>query len=230
MHPLTLYALEVSEDREREINAERLLAEQRRLLSDPDNGRRLAVVRHPVALVLAALSRGSAAAVRRLDECVADDLGRALSPPNNRPPVALPRPAASSAAGRASRTGGVPLPEEGPMTSGTAAVSWGADRIDLFWVDADGALLHRAFDGDDGARRSRSAGRWPRRRPRPPGPSTSSRSSPSSATASCGTATGTVGRGTPGRSLGGRARSGRHRPRRRGAPTASTSGRPASTG
>ena len=80
MHPLTLFALEVSNDREREINAERLLAEQRRQLSDADDGRRLAVVRHPVALVLAALSRGSAAAVRRLDECVADDLGRALSP------------------------------------------------------------------------------------------------------------------------------------------------------
>ena len=28
---------------------------------------------------------------------------------------------------------------------GTAAVSWGADRIDLFWVDTDGALVHRAF-------------------------------------------------------------------------------------
>ena len=27
---------------------------------------------------------------------------------------------------------------------GTAAVSWGADRIDLFWVDTDGALVHRA--------------------------------------------------------------------------------------
>ena len=76
----------------------------------PGHGRRLAVARHPVALVLAALSRGSAAAVRRLDECVADDLGRALSPPINRPPVALPRRPPSSAAGRASRTGGVPLP------------------------------------------------------------------------------------------------------------------------
>ena len=28
---------------------------------------------------------------------------------------------------------------------GTAAVSWGADRIDLFWVDTDGALVHRAY-------------------------------------------------------------------------------------
>jgi hypothetical protein len=80
MHPLTLYALEVTRDRDREINAERLLAEQRRALSDPDAGRRLSGLRHPVAVVLAAFSRGSAAAVRRLDECVADDLGRALSP------------------------------------------------------------------------------------------------------------------------------------------------------
>lgn len=27
---------------------------------------------------------------------------------------------------------------------GTASVSWGPDRIDLFWVDFDGALIHRA--------------------------------------------------------------------------------------
>jgi hypothetical protein len=82
MHYLTIYALELARDREREINAEHLLAEQRRSLadSDQDGGRRLTVVRHPVALVLAAFSRGSAAAVRRLDDCVADDLGRSLAP------------------------------------------------------------------------------------------------------------------------------------------------------
>ena len=81
MHPLTLYAFELARDREREINAEHLLAEQRRSLggSDQDGGR-LTLVRHPVAVVLAAFSRGSAAAVRRLDECVADDLGRSLAP------------------------------------------------------------------------------------------------------------------------------------------------------
>ena len=28
-----------------------------------------------------------------------------------------------------------------------AAVSWGPDRIDLFWVEADRVLWHRAFDG-----------------------------------------------------------------------------------
>lgn len=30
---------------------------------------------------------------------------------------------------------------------GTAAVSWGEGRIDLFWVDFDGALIHQAFEG-----------------------------------------------------------------------------------
>ena len=82
MHPLTIYALELARDRNREINAEHLLAEQRRSLagSDEDGGPRLTLVRHPVAVVLAAFSRGSAAAVRRLDECVADDLGRSLAP------------------------------------------------------------------------------------------------------------------------------------------------------
>jgi hypothetical protein len=32
-----------------------------------------------VALALAAMSRGSAAMVRRLDDCVADDLSRSMS-------------------------------------------------------------------------------------------------------------------------------------------------------
>ena len=34
------------------------------------------------------------------------------------------------------------------MDESTAAVSWGPDRIDLFWVDAAGALIHRASSGD----------------------------------------------------------------------------------
>ena len=36
-------------------------------------------LRRPMAVALAAVSRGSAAAVRRLDDCVADDLGRSLA-------------------------------------------------------------------------------------------------------------------------------------------------------
>jgi len=31
------------------------------------------------------------------------------------------------------------------MTDGTTAVSWGSDRIDLFWTGADRALIHRAW-------------------------------------------------------------------------------------
>ena len=38
--------------------------------------RRPGVVRHAAAVGLAAVSRGSAAAARRLDDCIADDLGR----------------------------------------------------------------------------------------------------------------------------------------------------------
>lgn len=37
-------------------------------------------VRRSLAQGLAAFSRGSAAVVRRLDSCIADDLGRALAP------------------------------------------------------------------------------------------------------------------------------------------------------
>jgi hypothetical protein len=34
-----------------------------------------------------------------------------------------------------------------PESAGIAAVSWGEDRIDRFWVGPEGDLLHAAFDG-----------------------------------------------------------------------------------
>ena len=37
------------------------------------------------------------------------------------------------------------------MNKGYGAVSWGPGRIDLFWVDEDSSLVHRAYhDGDWG--------------------------------------------------------------------------------
>ena len=75
MHSLTLYALELARDRERQREQDRLLAEFRY-----QQHRRPSRARRSAALVLAAFSRGSAAAVRRLDDCVADDLSRALAP------------------------------------------------------------------------------------------------------------------------------------------------------
>ncbi|HEV8401936.1 MAG TPA: hypothetical protein VGQ31_02745 [Candidatus Limnocylindrales bacterium] len=76
MHPLLLYSQAVQRDRFHELESEehRLLAELR-ATRDGETSR----VRRSAALVFAALSRGSAAAVRRLDACVADDLGRALT-------------------------------------------------------------------------------------------------------------------------------------------------------
>jgi len=41
---------------------------------------RTSTVRRLAARLIAAFSRGSASIVRRLDECVADDLGRSLAP------------------------------------------------------------------------------------------------------------------------------------------------------
>lgn len=75
MHSWSIYALEVARDRERE-------ARQAHLVSEVMAGRpaRPSRLRRPAALALAALSRGSAFVVRRLDDCVADDLGRALAP------------------------------------------------------------------------------------------------------------------------------------------------------
>lgn len=75
MHPWTLYALEIAHDRAREASNDRLVAQLR--AGEPARTSR---IRRSAALGLAALSRGSAAAVRRLDECVAEDLGRALAP------------------------------------------------------------------------------------------------------------------------------------------------------
>jgi len=73
MHPWTLYALEVTRDRRHDSDVERLLIEAR--AGEPTTS----YIRRPIAVVLAAVSRGSAAAARRLDECVADDLGRSLA-------------------------------------------------------------------------------------------------------------------------------------------------------
>ena len=112
MHPWTFYALEVSRDRERELSA--IAASSTRphgpsTATEP-SGRASA---DPSPASSPALSRGSAAAVRRLDDCVADELGRSLAPTEV---VAS-------------------LPEGGShVDEGTAAVSWGPDRIDLFWV------------------------------------------------------------------------------------------------
>ena len=77
MHPTFLYMLAIQRDREFGYESEerRMLAEASALDSDGPS-----VIRRSAARVFAAVSRGSAAAVRRLDECVADDLGRALAP------------------------------------------------------------------------------------------------------------------------------------------------------
>lgn len=76
MHPWTMYALEIARDHEAEADNDRLVALAR---AGRPQTPRTARLRRPTALVLAAFSRGTAAAVRRLDDCVADDLGRALA-------------------------------------------------------------------------------------------------------------------------------------------------------
>ena len=60
-----------------------LRAEERyRLLAAADEGRqpRRRSIRRPAALLLAGVSRRTAAVVRLLDDCVAEDLGRSLAP------------------------------------------------------------------------------------------------------------------------------------------------------
>jgi hypothetical protein len=74
MNHMTIYALTVAREREREFVHQAQLSELR-----AGQRARPSQTRRRLALALAALSRGSASAVRRLDDCVADDLGRSFS-------------------------------------------------------------------------------------------------------------------------------------------------------
>ena len=75
MHPLTPF-LAAELDRERRAAAaKRSLA---RRFHDTE-GRRPSPVRRRLAIALAAVSRSSAAAVRRLDDCLADELAGRLA-------------------------------------------------------------------------------------------------------------------------------------------------------
>ena len=73
-HLYTYIALELANDRAREAQAAMRAA---RIAHDLPA--RPSVMRHALANGLAIVSRRSAAAVRRLDACVADDLGRSLA-------------------------------------------------------------------------------------------------------------------------------------------------------
>jgi hypothetical protein len=68
-------ALELANDREQEARNRRRAA-----LAVAGAPERPSFARRALAQGLAAVSRGSAAAVRQLDDVVADDLGRALAP------------------------------------------------------------------------------------------------------------------------------------------------------
>jgi len=74
-HAYSLLALELANDRAREARDA-----HRAALATAGLPERPSVARRALAHGLAAVSRGSAYAVRRLDDCVADDLGRALAP------------------------------------------------------------------------------------------------------------------------------------------------------
>jgi hypothetical protein len=77
MNHYTLLALALAREQTLRADNDQLAIEARR--TRPSGGRR-GLVRRPLARGLAALSLGSASIVRRLDECVADDLGRTLAP------------------------------------------------------------------------------------------------------------------------------------------------------
>lgn len=72
---LAFLALDIAQERTRE--AERRWLETSLAPVRPSIGARL---RRVSAVALASVSRGTASVVRRLDDCVADDLGRTLAP------------------------------------------------------------------------------------------------------------------------------------------------------
>jgi hypothetical protein len=74
-HFYTYIALELANDRAREAAHEYRAAQLRHGLPA-----RPSVLRHGLANGMAALTRGSAAVTRRLDECVDADLRKALAP------------------------------------------------------------------------------------------------------------------------------------------------------
>ncbi len=75
MYPYTFLALDLANERSRDAHLLRLEA-----LARSGQTPRPAWPRRALAHVFAFVSRLSAAMVRRLDECVADDLGRTLAP------------------------------------------------------------------------------------------------------------------------------------------------------
>ena len=71
----TFLALDLARERAEEANRHRLVS----VLEEPGSSL-TAQLRRPLAQALAFVSRGFAAVVRKLDSCVADDLGRTLAP------------------------------------------------------------------------------------------------------------------------------------------------------
>jgi hypothetical protein len=75
MRPYALFALDIANERAREADRYRLAAQVR-------SGRpaRPSWPRRALAHAFALVSRGSASVTRRLDGCIADELGRPLAP------------------------------------------------------------------------------------------------------------------------------------------------------
>ena len=74
MHPITFLALDLAAERANEVELRR-----RQMLALSDRPVRPSWPRRSLASAFALVSRGSAAAARRLDSYVADDLGRTLA-------------------------------------------------------------------------------------------------------------------------------------------------------
>ena len=72
---IPILAADYARERRREAAEQHLAA-----LASAAREPRISPIRRGLARALVAISRGSAVAVRRLDSCLADDLGRSLAP------------------------------------------------------------------------------------------------------------------------------------------------------
>jgi hypothetical protein len=75
VHQYTFIALDLARERDREAQLRSLAA-----IAHEASAGRPSWPRRTLAHGFALVSRGSASVTRRLDECVADDLGRSLAP------------------------------------------------------------------------------------------------------------------------------------------------------
>ena len=174
-------------------------------------------VRRPAAQAVAILSLGAAALVRRLDDCVADDLARSLARPSSLSrrrwtcsTRLRPFPGARAGSTLLGRSEGA-RPFElhrwrvdrariawRDSRLGPAVTAWAVDEMQVFAIFPDHQLWNRYWDGATGTRGSLLGGELAGARPRRRGAPNASTCGQKATTAETGIAGGTARSGSRG--------------------------------